>query len=616
MGEKKLKDRLFEDFPSVTTNEWKSIIERDLKGKEFDKTLVWKTYEGFDLQPFYRKEGTKSPSPAPGEFPFLRGNDTKENNWLINENVKEPNPAKANKEAINYIKNGADSITFNPETAKNGKALSTLLKKIDIEKVSINFSSEKSVKDILPLLSKLKETKNTNLRGFSFFDPLNHMVLNGLVNEKEYEEIKNCINLSKDYNYRVFAVHSGLFKSSGSNIAQELAFTLNSAVEYISRLIDHGLNIDLITKKMTFSFSINSNFFMEIAKLRAARLLWAKIINQYKPKEKQSCKMYIHAHTADFNKTIYDPHVNILRGATEAMSASIGGADSITVNPFDLYYKEPDQFSKRVSRNTQLILKNEAYFDKVVDPGAGSYYIETLTNSLAKESLTLFQKIEKSGGFIENIKQGTIHEKIKSNRTEVKKDIAKRKKVFLGTNKYPNIDETISEKIIQTRNLRKDKESEFEPLVPERGSTVFEKLRLNTERTKRKKPKVFLLQLGNLAMRNARANFSRNFFGCAGFEIIDSGGFETIEEGVKTALKSKAEIVVICSSNKEYLKFVPEVLKNLKKKKPEILFVVAGYSKELLKTLEDEKVEDFIHSSSDTIKILTKYQNLLGISVS
>lgn len=617
MAKTNKKEMLFHDFPPVEKKKWIETIKKELKGKDFEKTLLWKTYEGLNLQPFYTEKDIAPSHSQPGEFPFIRGNNTNSNSWLINEIISESNPLKANKAALKSIENGADSITFDCVVVKDQKNLESLLKNIDTRLTEINFSPSGNSKEFLSFLLKYEEYYNNNLKGSYFFDPNKDLAVSGVLNEEIFLDLKENINFfnEKVTHYRIFTVHSYPFKLSGGNIVQELAFSLNSAVEYITRLISLGFGIDFILSKIAFSYSIGSNFFMEIAKLRAARLIWAKIVEQYKPKKLDSYKMYIHTHTAHFNKTIYDPYVNILRGATETIAAAIGGANSITVTPFDFYYKKPDKFSKRISRNTQLIIRDEAYLDKVIDPGAGSYYVEWLTESIAIESLKLFQHIEKNGGFVEAFKAKTIQKLINKNRENVEENINSGKEVFLGTNQYPIIDETVSDKITKKEESfsANNNNTEFETLNPVRGSKPFENLRILTEKNTKKTPKVFLLQLGNLAMRNARANFSRNFFGCAGFKIIDNSGFDTIADGVKAALDTKAEIIVICSSNKEYFQIVPETVKKLKSKNPEIKIVVAGYSEELKKKLED--IDDFIYDGSNLIEILSKYQKLFGINV-
>ena len=254
------------------------------------------------------------------------------------------------------------------------------------------------------------------------------------------------------------------------------------------------------------TLSISSNYFMEIAKLRAFRMLWATMLEQYKPQCDCAYKIRINSVASTWNKTIYDPYVNMLRTTTEGMSAALGGADSITLQPFDVTYKKDDDFSRRISRNVQIILKEESYFDKVVDPAAGSYYIENLTDSIAEYAWKLFQSVEAEGGIITMTEDGRIKAAIEESCNKRNMNIATRRYILLGTNQYPNINEQMADKV-------EKKVEETNPgLRRYRGAMAFEELRLETERQSAKtgRPKVFLLKIGNLAMRQARAGFVTN----------------------------------------------------------------------------------------------------------
>lgn len=625
------KRPLFDDFPPVDTSEWLSVVEKDLKGKDFEKSLVWKTDEKFSLQPFYRKQDISHLegllNKEPGEFPYIRGNKKHSNSWNIDVFIKEDNPENANQRALNAVNSGADSLTFHQELFKNKDSVSTLLKNIDPANTAINVKARENLNEICGLISKQtdKSGKNKTLGGFFTYDPVTDAILNGKSSDVN-ERISGISRALNDYGqnldcYRMFTVHSFPYKSSGGNIVQELAFTLNSAVEYLSALTELGLDIDSICKRLAFSISVGPSYFMEISKLRAARVLWAKIVEQHNPRSEDSYKMFIHARTASFNMTVYDPYVNILRGTTETMAAAVGGADSITIDPFDSCYREPDRFSEKVARNTQLIAREEAYLNKVIDPGAGSYYIEKITESLCEHTLNLFKKVEDNGGLLNSMKNGFVQETIEKNRSELVKKVSRRNRVLLGTNHYPYPDEKMMDKLDKFfrgngTGIKSEGESDFIPLTLFRGSELFEKIRFNTEKYANEtgnRPKVFLLQLGNLRMRRARANFAYNFFGCAGFEIIDNSGFETVEIGVKTALQSNAQIVVVCSSNEEYAELVPGAVKKLREKKPDILVVVAGFTEKLESELKDISIDDFIHAGSDAVEFLARYQNKLGI---
>jgi methylmalonyl-CoA mutase len=316
------------------------------------------------------------------------------------------------------------------------------------------------------------------------------------------------------------------------------------------------------------------------------------------------------------------------------MSAIIGGTQSLNILPLDTFYKDSDEFSNRLARNQQIILKEEVYLDKVVDPAAGSYYIENLTHLIADAAWKIFLEIEEKGGMLEAVKSNYVQEMVEKSAGQRLDDIANRRLIQLGTNQYPNPAEQMLEKIhfeeedeLLEEELYADEDTEIEDddddspttykkLVLFGGSDAFDQLRLATEQhvaEGNKKPSVFLLNIGNLAMRKARAMFTTNFFGCAGYEIIDNSGFNSIDEGVKAALGSKAEIVVICSSDDEYATLGVELAQKIKAKNNEVILVIAGYPKDFVETLKQAGVDDFIHVRSNLLETLEMYQEKLGI---
>ncbi len=454
------------------------------------------------------------------------------------------------------------------------------------------------------------------------FDPISYLLIHGdfyISKENNFEEAEYLINTAhkKLPNLKAITVNGHYFPEAGSTIVQELAFSLASANEYLYELTSRGLSADIVSQNLIFSFGIGSNYFLEIAKLRAARLLWTKIVEQYHPHQKKSLQMFIHSTTSLRNKTIYDPYVNMLRTTTEGMSVAIGNSDSISITPFDLAFADPDDFSVRIARNQQLILKEEAYLDKIVDPSAGSYFIENLTHSLVVHAWDLFLKIEDKGGFIECIKSGFIQNEIETSCREKESDIASRKMVMIGTNQYPNLKESMLDKVVkQPAKTIQEPPAKYQKLNLSRSAQPFEMLRLALEKfvaSGKEKPSVYLLTFGNLTTRKARATFATNFFGCAGYEILEDATFKTIEEGVKASLEAKAEIVVICSSDKEYATIAPSVAKEIKKVNPAIKVIVAGYPKEIVEILKSAGVDDFIHVRSNLVETLTKFHEMLGI---
>jgi len=673
----KYKEKLFEEFPAVSEKEWKNHIVKDLKGREFEK-LIWKTYEDIEVNPFYTEKSLESINylmdSLPGEYPFVRGAKSTNNDWRINQEISEADIGLANTLALNCLNGGADSLTFNCEIddekcsgtpIQNTEDMALLLDGIDIEKVPIHFKCGSGRIGILSLFineSKRRGESIKKLSGSLDTDPLKDLTLNGsftIGEQNSFKELRTLISYLSDYmpDYKGLKVHSSQFHDSGASITQELAFTLAAGVEYLDRLTEMDLRPDQVSQQMSFSFSIGSNYFMEIAKLKAARLLWAQIMEQYTPNDKSIDPMSIEVRTSTWNKTLYDPYVNLLRGTVETMAGVLAGASSITVRPFDSEYKSPDEFSLRMARNTQLVLKNESYLDRVTDPSAGSYYIENLTNSIAQESWKLFKKIESEGGLVESLKSGAVQDEINNTRKRKDMNIAIRKDTFLGVNQYPNPRENMSTEIQEkgsTITLKKSEnklntedkltieyiteylagddvytgdvliqnsvgsECSITTLKPYRGAQVFEEVRLTTEQHIREtghKPKVFLLTIGNPSMRSARASFSSNFFGCAGFEIINNTGFDTPEDGINAAIENNADIVAICSSDDEYLNYAPQITKELKERNPNIKIIIAGNPKEHRKKLEQAGVDDFIHVRSNALETLKKYQEILGMRV-
>ncbi len=618
----KKKQKLFTDFAPVTTDEWEAKINADLKGRDYERALVWKTYEGFKVRPYYREENLKDLNyldTLPGEFPFVRGNKKRDNEWLVRQNIFVTDFAEANKKALDILGKGVTSLGFLFNNCnKNTKAdLAVLLKNICLEAAEINLVCPTDSSNCAKLFAEFVaegKWENKNVIASASIDPLGTFVLTGKLNNNVLAQLADTIEEVKLLpQFRTISVHGKFFANSGSSIVQELAFSLAQGAEYLDMLTDDGIEIDDVANAIKFNFGIGSNYFMEIAKLRAARLLWAQIVKTYNPKSNDSAKLIAHSETNRFNKTVYDPYVNMLRTQTEAMSAALGGAHSITVLPFDAIYEEPTEFSERIARNQQALLKEESYLDKIVDPAAGSYYIENLTNSLINEAWKLFLEVQEKGGFIAAFREGFIQNEIKIMAAKRDKNIALRRENLLGTNQFPNFNEKIETEfdgsLFDAVDLTAD-DAEVETLKPYRGAQPFEALRYTTDVYSKtnKRPVAFMLTIGNLTYRKARAQFSCNFFAVAGFTVIDNNGFKTVEEGVAAAKKAGADIVVVCSSDDEYAEIVPEVAAQLDSE----IVVVAG-APACKAELEEKGITNFIHVKSNLLEELKAYQTELGI---
>ena len=616
------KEKLFGQFPPISTAEWKDKVIADLKGADFDKKLVWRTNEGFNVQPMYRAEdivGLKTTDSLPGEYPYVRGTKC-DNEWLIRQDIFVENPQEANRKALDLLNKGITSLGFQIGRDQiTPESLASLLNGINAEKVELNFiSCIKNASKIGEELSSYFKKQGIDLqkvKGSIGFDPFKRILKHGRDFPKYADMAEQVINsVSELPGYRVLMADAFMLNNAGSYITQELGFALAWGNEWLSVLTDKGLSVDKVANRIKFNFGISSNYFMEMAKFRAARMLWAQIVSAYKPNCDCASKIEMHAQTSRFNMTIYEAHVNLLRSQTETMSAALAGVNSITVTPFDITYKQPDEFSERIARNQQLLLKEESRFNKIVDPAGGSYYIETLTASIAEEAWKLFLEVEDAGGFYAALRSGFVQNTVNAAAESRRTAIARRKEILLGTNQYPNIHETALDKIVAETghscgcHHHEECTPEMPALHTVRGASDFEALRLATEKSG-KRPKVFMLTIGNLAMRLARSQFSGNFFGCAGYEIIDNLGFDTVQAGVEAAIKAKADIVVLCSSDEEYATLAPEAYKLLEGK---AIFVVAG-APESMEDLKAQGITRFINVRSNVLETLKEYNTLLSI---
>lgn len=612
------REKLFAEFPPVSTEAWEAAIAVDLKGADYERKLVWRTNEGFNVRPYYRAEnleGLETLNAAAGEFPYLRG-VSGDNNWLTHQTIEVAAPAEANATALQMLNAGVDSLGFEIKDENFSEAdLDVLLKDIYMPAVDLTFSGKKMPHVAALVLAKAEKdgvSKDDTRVNFCIDPIVKHLSMKGDWCEKCggtkcFDKIADLVAKTKEYKHvRVVTVSGNVFSDSGSTIVEELGFSLAVAHEYLVRMMEHGLTIDEAARKLRFSFAVTSNYFMEMAKLRAARLLWANIVKAYEPEKPCSCKMFVHARTSAWNQTVYDPYVNMLRGTTEAMSAAIAGVHSLEVLPFDHSYEAPSEFSYRIARNESLLLKHESHFDQVIDPAGGSYYIENLTKSIADEAWKLFLEVEEKGGYVEAFKAGFVVERVKASAAAKDKAVATRRQTILGSNQYPNFTEVADKALCAEVVERKPDDGNV--LVPYRGAMAFEQMRLHVDRSG-KEPKAFMLTCGSLAMARARAQFSCNFFACAGIRVIDNTFFKSLEDGVKAALESKAEIVVVCSSDDDYAEVAPKIKEMLGDK---AILVVAG-APACMEELQSKGINNFISVKSNVLETLKGYLKQMGI---
>ena len=544
------------EFPPVSTEQWDEVVRKDLKGAA-PKTRLY--FRAEDLH------GLEYLDSAPGEFPYTRGTRG-DNAWRIRVVVGEAAAAQAALDA------GADEICF-------------VLGKQNIDEVlralphcAVHFEAGARAAELLEALAGKPVSS-----GSVDYEPL-----------ADFDRAAQLAKQSKALpSFRPITIGAHRFSAAGATTVQELGWALAEAVEIVAQLTDRGLTADDAAQALTFSFATGSNYFLEIAKVRAARTLWARSVASFQPAHADSGKMSICARTGHWTLTIYDPYVNVLRATTEAMAAAIGGADALQVEAFDEPYREPEEPSNRLACNTQLILKQEAWLDRSVDAAGGSYYLEVLTDSVAREAWGLLQQIEAAGGFMKYSESGALERDIAKSRADREAAVSTRRATIVGTNQYPNLQERMLPSI------------ERQDPAP-RAARVFEEIRLRTERYAARTghtPLFLLLEAGDLKMRKARSGFIANFFGCAGFEIQ-----------IADALAGAPDAIVLCSSDPEYAALAPRVIRELRDAGKATAVIVAGNPTDSIEQLKQAGVADFVHARSNAAEVLRAWQERLGVS--
>lgn len=593
--------KLFSEFDSITAAAWKETAIKDLKGADFEKKLVWKTDEGISVQPFYTAEDLYS-------VQCIQSGECKKG-WLNYIEADTTDQVAANK----FIRRMIDFDISGVLLDINGPGtidFYVLLNGINPEKLEISFKlpepSPSLFRNYFDFLAK-QEVKLSAVHGFVQTDVLETWSVTG--QDPDIEALAEQIKITSQAEHlRGLMLSSHAFANAGSGIVQELAFTLNKITDIIELLEKAGLERERIIGQLALHLAIGGDYFFEIAKLRAMRPLLATILERYSITVPV---IPVVSSSSAWSKSLYDPNVNMLRNTTEAMSAILGGCDALLIQPHDSTFKTPDEFSHRVALNISNLLKEESYFDKVADPAAGSYYIETITAELADKTLQLFSEIELNGGYVESFIEGVIQEKITALKNKKETEAASRKRVYVGTNKHPNL----QEKAPPVQKLSADTEDRDIPLLqPQRATHLFEQMRQRSQQQfglTGKAPKVYLACFGDITMRKARASFAMEFFGTAGFEITEDYFFDDIMKGAEQIAKSDADIVVLCSSDAEYATEGKLFAETFKKHTAGKRLILAGYPAEIIETLKQAGVDDFIHMKTDVTGFITTLQDEL-----
>ena len=703
-----------EDFPDVpldeftppTDEEWKAACEALLKGAPFEKKMFTKTYEGITFDPMYTRKHTEEILPKsvmPGMGDYLRGVDAAGyigRPWGIAQACDETLPSENNELLRHENDKGStiyhivlDSASRAGIDARQAEKVGdlgtsvttvedmhTMLAGLDLAKFPLYMYAGANAVPLLSLVAAARRAAGEDvgkLHGIIGADPIGAFVTDGKLPaslDAHYDSLAAAARWATAHAPRVRTVfvRSDVYSSGGANDVQEVAACLATAAAYLRALCERGLTIDEAAAQIAFGFSMGANFFLQIAKLRAVRPIWAQIVKAFGGSA-ESQKMHIHARPALFFKTIYDPYVNMLRNTTEIFSGVVGGIDSFESAPFDEPIRKGDEFSRRIARNIQIMLQEEFGLLQPIDPAGGSWAVETLTRQMKEKIWAQFQEIEKQGGIVAALRSGSVQEGIAKVLESRFKSADLRKDRIVGNNMYPNMTETLLDpRPEDTAALKEQRTKDIEAylsdidmvhrdealaafkadgsvdkgieaafagatiaelmtavtdgkgaaetvtaIAPHRWSERFETLRRRTEDYKAEKNdnvKIFLANMGPIPQHKARADFTTGFLQVGAFEVLTNDGFKTVEEAADAARASGADAVVICSTDATYPEIVPALAPKLHEVLPNARVFLAGAApKDLLETYKEAGIDEYISVRANCYEVLESLQKKKGM---
>ncbi|MBX3745709.1 MAG: acyl-CoA mutase large subunit family protein [Verrucomicrobiae bacterium] len=705
---------LLSEFPPAGYDTWKALVEAELKGAPFERRMVTELVEGIALRPIYRAEDAEGVAHAgslPGFAPYVRGTRAAgylDQPWEVSQEIAASSPAEFNDAAraglgrgltaLNMVLDRATRNGADPDWAEasdvgaGGLSLASLddldraLEGIDLESTPLFIRSGASGMPVAALLVALARRRGDDvrcLRGCVEVDPLGVLAHEGRLAQSlsgAYREMASLTAWGAAHAPRLqtICVHSRAWHEAGGHAVQELAFALATALEYARAMAGAGLGIDVVAPRLRFAFTVGSRYFVEIAKLRAARLLWARLVSVLGG-GMEAQRATLHVRTAHFNKTAFDPYVNLLRTTVEAFAGVLGGCDSMQVGGFDEVIRSPDEFSQRVARNQQLVLREECHLTRVIDPAGGSWYVEWLTDALARRAWELFQEVEKRGGMAEAMRSGWPQLEVARVAQGRLQAVARRRESVVGTNVYAQVGEKAlgavetdratfhRRRVREVTDVRTAAEGQHQMVLDrlagvlgqseaalfqacseavEAGATLGEVTRavriedqLETpitpvclvrlaegfERVRRavevraaegegRRPAVFLANFGPLKQHKARADFARGFLEAGGFKVISPAGFRTAEEAAAAGDAAGVEAVCLCSTDETYPEWVPAFMAVWRARRPGVPVLLAGHPSEQVEALKAAGVEDFIHLRADALEVLKRLAARLGVA--
>lgn len=646
------------EFPATSREVWKESLEKVLKGAPFEKKMVVKTYDGIDIQPLYTQDdwnAAGNPSGFPGGAPFTRGNTSvgrSVDGWDIRQAHSEADKSKANDQIMDDLERGVTSLILQfDEAARSGKNgadapelagrngvmvyskedLDDVLDGVFLNMASVSLEAGPQAVSAAALLKALwadKGVSNDEAMGAFNIDPIATLASTGSLPTSADDALAELASIAKETaetykNVTAVKVDTSAYYGAGATETQDLAIALATGVAYLRAMVDAGMSVDDAAQQIVFSFANGAEVFTGIAKLRAARFLWSQIVKASGGSD-DGAAMNLHAATSARALSKRDPWVNMLRVTATCFAGAIGGADAITVLPFDYHCGVANDFARRIARNTQIVLQEESSLNKVIDPAGGSWFIENLTEQYAAKAWSLFQEIESKGGILAVLKDGSLQAQIAETWEARVKNIAKRKDPITGVSEFPNILEEdvvreepdyaaliakIAKADVTIGSLAKSGTGETVTALPaHRLAEDFEKLRDGADAYKATKgdfPKIFSANMGAIAKHTARATFAKNFFEAGGIQAITNNGFATADEAATAFKESGAEVAVLCGADGQYEELAASFATALK---------AAGAKKVYIAGRGDyDGVDQAVGMGSDVLATLQDLHTVLGV---
>ena len=604
------------EFPAATQERWRKLTETALKGADFDKKLVSRTYDGLRVEPLYaRAAGAKPVAGRPAQP------------WTVMQRIDHPDPAAANAQILDDLENGATGLTlvFAGSLNANGfglpatpDAIARTLKDVELDAITFDFNLSSATRDAVSHFAALIKTLNFDPAKVDMrasLNPIGGFAASGVA-PRPWKELSPSLAKSirgfADEGYRgPLAVADGrIIHNAGGSEAQELAFALAAAVDMLRALEDGGLSLDAARRLIYFRLAADADEFLTIAKFRAIRKLWARV--------EVACGLttkpvIVHAETAWRMMTKRDPYVNMLRATIAVTAAGVAGADSIAVLPHTAALGLVDAFARRVARNIQFVLLEESNLDKTADPAAGSGAIEDITAKLCAAAWSQFQAIDAAGGAWAALEKGLIQREVRKVRAAREAAVAKRKDAITGTSDYPNLQEQLSSVLAAApAPVKTGPFPAVEPLPNVRLAEPFEALRDASDRALAKngeRPKVFLATLGKASDFTARATFAKNFYEAGGIEAASGDGYKLTDEMIAAFRASAAKLACLCSSDKVYESEAANAASALKNAGAVVHF--AGRPGEHEAAWRQAGAEAFIYVGADALATLRAAHDIL-----